>query len=582
MKSGKKFIFGFLPTLLALVAILMAGCGSGAATNRSLEKAPASQQVYRTGIGVKDIATFDPAETADAASMAAQEMTFTSLVEENDKLQVTPQLATSWVVSSDGLVYTFHLRSGAEFSDGTPLTAHDVAYSIDRALSPALYTATYAPSFYLALIKDSALRGTGKISSLIGDSLIVVNDTTLKIVTTHKAAYFLQSLTYPTSWVVEKSLIDKWGTKWTDHLSDNGGQGSSGPWMVQNYNHSTGITFVPNPHYYGKQPQLKKVQYLFYQQTDTMYKAYQAGQLDSAGVPTSDVQQAEKDTAEFRKVPSLTLWYLGMNYLYKPFDNIDVRQAFSMAINRDLIANNIEKGVVTASCHIIPYGQPGYTVNLTCPGGAPTKGDPTKAKQLFQRGLQAEGLTVATFPPITFWYPTGAADVANIVTTLVQNWQATLGVTIKAEAIDFNTELQEVNQTVCQTPATPQKCLNKGLAMWWTGWIADYPDPEDWTTGQFGANASNDNVNYGQNLSSDIAQQKQVQQELAQADADLGSDRMARYNKAEQQLVNDVAWLTLYQAGTVDVIKKYVQGIVLNALGTTPPDDWGSIYVSVH
>jgi peptide/nickel transport system substrate-binding protein/oligopeptide transport system substrate-binding protein len=229
---------------------------------------------------------------------------------------------------------------------------------------------------------------------------------------------------------------------------------------------------------------------------------------------------------------------------------------------------------------------PGYDPNLQCPGGGPTKGDPTKAKALFNQGMQEEGLTLATFPSITLTYPTGAQDTADQVTTMIQAWQTVLGVTVKPQAIDFNTLVTETNQTVCQTPDTPAKCLNKGLQMWWIGWIADYPDPQDWTTLQFGQGSANDNMNYGQNLSSDIAQQKQVQQMLAQADAMVGTDqqdaRMKLYNQAEEQLVNDVAWMSLFQSDVVGVIKKYVQGVVLNAQSLTPPDDWANIYISAH
>src|SRR5579883_2163022 len=531
MRPGKKFTLGFLPTMLALLAMLLASCG-GTGPGQSptkAAKAPDSQQIYRVGLPVSDVKTLDPPQITDLYSSQTVQMISTGLVEENDQLQVTGVLASSWDVSTDGLTYTFHLKPNLKFSDGTPLTAQDVAYSIDRALSPTLYNATYAPGLYLGLIKDAAKRGKGQISSLIGDSLKVVDDNTLQIIITQKSAYFLQSLTYPTSWVVEKSLVEKWGAKWTEHLAD-AGAGSSGPFVIQNYNHSVGITYVPNPNYYGKQPQLKKVQILFYQQIDSMYKAYQAGQLDNSYIPNADVPAAEKNNAaEFKKVPSLTIWYLGMNYLNKPFDNIDIRQAFSLAINRDIIAHNIEKDTVTASCHIIPFGMPGYSPNLQCPGGGPLKGDPAKAHQLFMQGLQADGLTVQTFPSITLPYPTGAPDIAQIVTTLVQEWQTALGVTIKTQAMDFNTEISEINQTVCQTPDTPEKCVNKGLTLWYSGWIADYPDPEDWTTLQFGTGSANDNMNYGQNLASDIDQQHQVQQQLAQADADLGPDRMSLY-----------------------------------------------------
>jgi peptide/nickel transport system substrate-binding protein/oligopeptide transport system substrate-binding protein len=588
MRPGKKFTLGFLPTMLALMAMLLASCGNSSPNTGGPQaaKAPDSQQIYRVGLPVSDVKTLDPAQTTDLYSSQAIQMVSAGLVEENDQLQVTGVLASSWDTSADGLTYTFHIKPGLKFNDGPVLDANAIAYSIDRALSPTLYGATYAPGLYLGLLKDAAQRGKGKVATLIGDSIKVMDDTTLVLILSQKAAYFLESLTYPTAWVVEKALVEKWGAKWGDHLADNGGQGSAGPWIIQSYNHSTGITFVPNPSYSGKAPQLKKVQYLFYEQIDSMYKAYQAGQLDSSAVPTADIPVAEKNTAEFKKAPSLAIFYVGMNFLYKPLDNISVRQAFSMALNRDIIAHNIEKDAVTPTCHIVPFGMPGYDPGLQCAGGAPTRGDSIKAKALFQQGLQQEGLTAATFPSITLVYPTGAQDTADQVTTMIQSWQTVLGVTIKSQAVDFNTLVTETNQTVCATPDAPTKCLNKGLAMWWIGWIADYPDAQDWTTLQFGVGSANDNMNYGQNLSSDVAQQKQVQQQLAQADSMTGQDQLeARtklYNQAEEQLVNDVAWLSLFQSDVVGVIKKYVQGVVLNAQSLTPPDDWANIYISAH
>ncbi|HEX4713549.1 MAG TPA: ABC transporter substrate-binding protein, partial [Ktedonobacteraceae bacterium] len=240
------------------------------------------------------------------------------------------------------------------------------------------------------------------------------------------------------------------------------------------------------------------------------------------------------------------------------------------------------KGQVTPSCHIVPKGMPGYNPNLQCPGGAPTKGDPTKAKQLFTAGMAQEGLTLATFPSITFTYPSGSAARADIATTMIQEWQSVLGVSVKSQAVDFSTLIANTTATTCQTPTNPSACLNKGLQMWSLGWIADYPDPQDWTTLQFDNGAANNNSNYGQNFSSDAATQVQTQKQLEAADINLGSNRMAQYNRAEQQLVNDVAWMTLYQSTSVNLVRKDVQGVVLNAQGVTPPDDWANIYISVH
>ncbi len=112
-------------------------------------------------------------------------------------------------MGSDGLTWTFNLKPNLKFSDGTPLTSADVAYSINRALLPA--TKSVVGPVYLALIKDSDKLNAGKIPTIIGDSLLTPDPNTLVIIANKKAAYFLDALAYSTSYVVEKSLIDKYG-----------------------------------------------------------------------------------------------------------------------------------------------------------------------------------------------------------------------------------------------------------------------------------------------------------------------------------------------------------------------------------
>jgi peptide/nickel transport system substrate-binding protein/oligopeptide transport system substrate-binding protein len=263
-----------------------------------------------------------------------------------------------------------------------------------------------------------------------------------------------------------------------------------------------------------------------------------------------------------------------MNYLVKPFDNIKIRQAFALALNKDLIAHNIYNDTVIASNHIIPKGMPGYTSSLTGPAGVKgTAGDTNVAKQLFQKGLQEEGLTLATFPPITFTVATGGqADARNENAAEQQMWQSTLGVSVTINDIDFNKLLSET-QAAINNP--------RGLQMWEIGWIADYPDPQDWTTLQFGNGALYNTMNYGQNSSSDKDTQMATQQLLAQADVNSNnSERLQQYMKAEQQLVNDVAWLTVFQQEYALVRKPCVTGVIDNPFDVTPPDDWANIYIS--
>src|SRR5579859_78876 len=318
-----------LSGLVGLMMVFMAACGTGQgagptapSTSSAPQKATADKQVFNFPEGsIADLGTFDPAQATTQTSLDAILMAFTGLIYLDDNNQIHSQMASSWSVASDGITWTFHLKPGLKFSDGTPLTSKDVVYSIDRALQPRLNSPA-SPS-YLNLIKDSDKLLAGKIKTIIGDSLMTPDDNTVVIVANTNASYFLATLTYQTSYVVEKSLVDKYGDiKWTDHLTEGG---TAGPFKVQEYTHGQRIVFVPDPNYYGPKPQLQKVTFNFVKDAETAYKEYQTGALDSAAVPTAHLDEAKTRTSEYHKVLNLTTAYYGMNMLAKPFDNLKIR-----------------------------------------------------------------------------------------------------------------------------------------------------------------------------------------------------------------------------------------------------------------
>ena len=438
MQQSKKFMTKPLPVFLALMGMLMVACNTTNPTQPDItKKAPPYKQVLVSPeVGISDIKTFDPALSTDSPSIQAIDNVFTGLVQLNDKLVIVPQLAATYSESPDGLTWTFKLKPNLKFSDGTPLTSQDVVYSIDRALQPAVKS--YTSSIYLGLIKDSDKLNAGKIKTIIGDSLLKPDPNTVKIITNRKASYFLDASSYSCSYVVEKSLVDKYGAHFTDHLNEGGG---AGPFKVSEYTHGKQIVFVPNPNYYGPKPQLTKLVYPFYNKADSMYAAYQAGQVDLTGILSANLAEAKKlPNNQYHQVPQLWINYYTMNYLVKPFDNIKIRQAFELAIDKDLIAHRVWKDIVIPTNHIVPKGMPGYNANLTDPEGvASTKGDPAKASALFRQGLQEEGWTsLAQVPTIKLTYPGGSHDQDNEVAALIQMWQKTLGISVKPNPEDFN------------------------------------------------------------------------------------------------------------------------------------------------
>ena len=579
MRPSKKRSSAFLTALLCLVALIMVACGGGGSTSTpttSHAKAPASQQVFiegYTGSGIADFGSLDPALLQSLNDEQASNTIFTGMIELNDQGSTYCELCTSYSMASDGVTWTFHLRSGLKFSDGTPLTSADVVYSINRALDPK--TMSGVGPYYLRYIKDASAFAAGSktITTLIGDSLQAPDPLTVIIKTASPIAFFLNSLTYPTSYVVEKKVIDQWGKSWTDHLADNGGQGGAGPYKVQEYTHSKQLVLVPNANYWGPAPQVQKIVIPFYKVADTTYQVYQTNGLSNTAIPVADITQA-RTRSDYRSVTELSIYYYAMNFNVKPFDQISCRQAFALAINKDLIASTVWKNTVIATNHIVPKGEPGYDASLTGPDGATTTGgNTTKAKADLQTCMQAQGYSsVSQFPPITLTYASsGVQSARNEVAALQQMWQNTLGVGVKINDIDFNKLISYESQG----------CGNTLQFYAGPGWIADYPDPQDWTTLQFDKGAAQNGMCFGQNHGPDAAAEQVVQTQLEAADMNGNpTARYAAYNTAEQVLVNDVAWLPTFQAIAQRLYKACVQGVTLTSFLTTPPQDWHNIYIS--
>jgi len=262
MQSARKPRVWLISALIFLVALL-AACGGttspGTTPTTSHTKAPDAQQILLSGefSGISDIGSLDPALVSSLYDSFVVDSIFVGMVQLNDQGSLYCELCTSYSVASDGVTWTFKLRAGLKFSDGTPLTSADVVYSINRALDPATQSGT--GPYYLRYIKDASTfaGGSKTITTLIGDSLLAPDAQTVKIVAASPVAFFLDALTYPTAYVVEKSVVQQWGKSWTDHLSDNGGQGGAGPWKMLSYVHGRQAVLVPNPNYWGPKPQLK-------------------------------------------------------------------------------------------------------------------------------------------------------------------------------------------------------------------------------------------------------------------------------------------------------------------------------------
>ncbi|HZR43182.1 MAG TPA: peptide ABC transporter substrate-binding protein [Ktedonobacteraceae bacterium] len=566
MRSSKKAGMTFIASLLCLLAMLVSACGSVASPQGSgvsnAQPASADKQTFRWPVpGQADFTSLDPALIQDASDNNAVQTIFTGLVQFDDKGNVKDQLAASHSLSPDGTTYTFTLRPNLKFSDGTVLTANDVAYSINRTLQPA----TQSPvTNYLNLLKDYDKMITGKISTLIGDSLIVKDPQTISIVISKPQAYFLQTLTYPTSYVVEKKLIDKYGKSWTDHLTEGGGDG---PFKVASYSHTVGLDLVPNSNYYGNKPKLAKIEMHISGDVNTTYKAYLSHQYDWAAVPTTLLASA-KQRPDYIRAPALVIRMVQLNYTVKPFDILKIRQAFDVALNRDLIATNLLRGVVTPTHRYIPVGMYGANPQeVKGPDGTTgTSGNSALAKQLLQQGLQDGGYSsIDKLPPIVITVSNAPNSLA-VVNALTDQWKSVLGVTVRTNPVD---------------PNKYDSIYGAGnLQMWYYGWQADYPDPHDWLAIFFGKGQDYNNMHYGQNNTTMAAEQQAVQDQIVKADTITDpAARAQTYNEIELKLASETAWIPLYQSSANVLQSPKLHGFVNDPLGIIDPEDWNNIYM---
>jgi peptide/nickel transport system substrate-binding protein/oligopeptide transport system substrate-binding protein len=210
-------------------------------------------------------------------------------------------------VSADGKTYTFKVKQGLKWSDGTPITSQTFAYSIDRAESPC--TASPA-AYYLYSLKDAVDYNTvstcsngvvkGKITTLINDSIQTPDAQTLVLTLAQPATYFLEAMTYPTSYAVPQQLISKYPTDWTKHLADGTGFGGN-LYKITSWNHSGNLTLDRNDSFWGTKPKLREISITFYKDTTTAYNSYLAGKDDIGGAPTAQLAAA-KTHAGFHQI----------------------------------------------------------------------------------------------------------------------------------------------------------------------------------------------------------------------------------------------------------------------------------------
>src|SRR5579883_219786 len=323
------------------------------------DAAPPDQQTLT--LGFPEYHYFDWEQTAYDLNDIGSDMTQELLIRPDNNFNPLPAGATSWSVDKSGKVWTFHLRHGMVWSDGTPITANDWLFSFQRYAR-----ADYDFDSFYSIIKNLSKIAAGKapMSSL---GVKVIDPYTLQITTETPAAFLIGLMETVT--LTPKKAFDKYGAKWSTRPD---WMLFSGPYVVQSWQHGVQYTLVPNPRYTGPyKPFFRKVTVKI-MQPQAIFPAYRNGEIDV--IPSSyesifapsNLALIEHDPvlkAQYHRYLDFMTWYLFFDMQSAPFNNLKVRQAFSHVIDRDALTRSVLAGDGVPAYAMLPPGFPGWNEN---------------------------------------------------------------------------------------------------------------------------------------------------------------------------------------------------------------------------
>ncbi len=522
----KKRISNLLLILAALLLVAVAAWQL--LGNRTPSGLPAAGGSGTLNLYNSDPLTLDPALAGDGTSNSYVIQIFSGLVRLDENLEPVGDIASDWMVSSDGLIYTFNLRHDVTFQDGRKLTAADVKYSWERACDPA--TESHTASTYLGDILGATAMLAGKAANLLG--VEVVDDYTLRVTLAAPSSAFLAKLSYTTGMVVDRNEASQGSSWWS---APNG----SGPFRLASWTQGSQLVLERNPLYYGDKAKLNKV--VFKLLAGLPMDLYESGQIDVAGVSIDYYDRVTDPSGSFYSQlatsPELSLTYLGFDVTRTPFDDPAIRRAFAMAVDKDKIAELMFRNVISPAGGVLPPGMPGYNAALQ---SIPYDVEGARALIAASSYGSADKL-----PPITITESGYGGLVASDLTAIVYGWEQSFGIEITIRQLDpsvFSYYLRQERDN-----------------MFYWGWGADYASPQNFLE-----------VLFGEGMSYNIGEYANAEFESLLAQAAAATDQQASlklYQQAEQVLVDDAACIPLWTGKNMQLVQSYVKGYKLNALG---------------
>ena len=502
-----------LALALAMVVSLLAACGgSNPAPAGSGSSAPSGEKELKVQVGPNP-ETLDPAlnSAVDGANTILHAFEGLLVVDQNGEL--APGQAESWEPSEDGLEWTFHLRDGLKWSDGTDLTADDFVYAWKRICDP-MTAAPYADTV-LSMVEgfDKAIEG-----DLDALGVSAPDAKTFVVKLAQPCTFFGSLAAFATMMPVQKATIEANGDAWATAPET---YVSNGPFYMVEWVQGSHITFAKNPYYWNADAiKLDKLTFQLIEDSNAAYSAYQQGEvLMIKDVPTEEIPTLQGNP-EFNVDTIIGTYYLNLNCNYEPFKDAKVRKALSLAIDRKYVAETLMQGTYTSAGNFMGPGwkdPAGGEFIDNANGGQPYidvdnyEANLAEAKKLMAEAGYPDG---AGFPEIT--YNTNDAGYHKAVAEYLQEAWAQLGVSLKVEIVEW------ASFTPMRRNGEYQAARN--------GWVGDYDDPSNMIELLYTSNGNNDGKY------SNPAFDEQI--DIARSSAD-GAVRSEALHKAEDILMED-------------------------------------------
>jgi peptide/nickel transport system substrate-binding protein len=439
----------------------------------------------------------DPHKTSAYFSFEVLENVFDTLVEPDENLEMRPALAESWQVSPDQRTWTFHLRHGVTFHDGSPLVADDVVYSYRRII-------------------DQQLTNADKFTAVTG--VTATDPATVRITVKQPTPNLLTNLGgFKGMAIVSRKNVES-GQIATHPVG-------TGAFEFVGQKSGDSITLKANPTYWGGAPKVSGVTFRFISEPSTALSALQAGEIDwTDSIPAQRVAQLKNDDSLHLAVtPSNDYWYLALNEARPPWNDVRVRQAIAYAVDRDSIVQATSYGTAVANQLAIPKGNPWYTPYDTY------RRDIDKAKDLLREaGAAPKNLDML----VTTEYPETVTAAQIIADNL-----APLGITVNIRTVDFATWLDEQN--------------NGHFDMLMMGWLGNI-DPDDFYYAQHHTDGTSNAQKFSNHEVDKLLDAGRVESNR--------NARADDYAKAATIIADEVSYLYLYNPSVIQAWTKRLSG----------------------